>query len=142
LHRRDFLKLAGLSAISGLSTIELAPASLLAANNQSPSPKALAQEKPDFSLRIAPLKVELAPGRIVDTVGYNGTVPGPLLRAKEGQRITIDVRNDNDVPKLVHWHGLKVPSDMDGAMDEGTPMASNQPNFRPLLDCHFPNYLA
>jgi FtsP/CotA-like multicopper oxidase with cupredoxin domain len=122
VHRRDFLKLAGLSALSGLSTIELTPASLLAANNHAALPKALAQEKADFSLRIAPLKLELAPGRIVDTVGYNGTVPGPLLRVKEGQRVTIDVRNDSDVPELVHWHGLKVPSDVDGAMEEGTPM--------------------
>jgi FtsP/CotA-like multicopper oxidase with cupredoxin domain len=122
VHRRDFLKLAGLSALSELSTIELTPASLLAANNHAALPKALAQEKADLSLRIAPLKLELAPGRIVDTVGYNGTVPGPLLRVKEGQRVTIDVRNDSDVAELVHWHGLKVPSDVDGAMEEGTPM--------------------
>lgn len=76
----------------------------------------------DFSLRIAPPKLEPAPGWIVDTIGYNGTVPGPLLRVKEGQRVTIDVRNDSDVAELVHWHGLKIPSDVDGAMEEGTPM--------------------
>jgi len=122
LHRRDFLKLAGLSAFSGLSILGSAPGALLAADHQSPSPKGIASEAPDFSLRIAPMKLELARGRIIATVGYNGTAPGPLLRVKEGQRVTIDVRNHTDVPELVHWHGLKIPSDVDGAMEEGTPM--------------------
>ena len=41
---------------------------------------------------------------------------------KEGQQVTMDVHNDSDVPELVHWHGLYVPSEVDGAMEEGTPM--------------------
>jgi FtsP/CotA-like multicopper oxidase with cupredoxin domain len=45
-----------------------------------------------------------------------------LLRIKEGQQVTVDVQNDSDVPELVHWHGLFVPSEVDGAMEEGTPM--------------------
>src|SRR5258708_29934667 len=35
---------------------------------------------PDYSLRIAPLRLELAPGKVIDTFAYNGTVPGPVLR--------------------------------------------------------------
>ena len=74
------------------------------------------------SLRIAPIKLELAPKQVIQTIAYNGSAPGPLLRAKEGQRVTVDVRNDSDVPELVHWHGFYVPSEVDGAMEEGTPM--------------------
>lgn len=44
------------------------------------------------------------------------------MRVKEGQQVTVTVRNDSDVPELVHWHGLHVPSEVDGAMEEGTPM--------------------
>jgi len=38
---------------------------------------------PDYTLRIAPLRLELAPGKVIDTFGYNGTVPGPLLRFRD-----------------------------------------------------------
>ncbi|TMB62830.1 MAG: copper oxidase, partial [Deltaproteobacteria bacterium] len=75
-----------------------------------------------FSLRIAPVKLELSPGQTIQTIGYNGSVPGPLIRVKEGQQVIVDVRNGSDVPELVHWHGLYVPSEVDGAMEEGTPM--------------------
>ena len=40
---------------------------------------------------------------------------------REGQRVTVDVVNDTDVPEYVHWHGLFVPSEVDGAEEEGTP---------------------
>ena len=85
---------------------------------------ALAQspEKPDFTLRIGPVSLELAPKKVVKTVGYNGSVPGPLLRAREGKPVTIDVSNDTGDPELVHWHGLHIPSAVDGAMEEGTSM--------------------
>ena len=78
--------------------------------------------KPDYILRIAPTTLEIAPGKIIQTVGYNGTVPGPLIRVRHGKQVMIKVINDSTVPDLVHWHGLKIPSRVDGAMEEGTPM--------------------
>jgi FtsP/CotA-like multicopper oxidase with cupredoxin domain len=75
----------------------------------------------DFTLQIAPMLVELAPQVVISTIGYNNKVPGPLLRTREGQLVTVDVVNDTDVPEYVHWHGLFVPSEMDGAEEEGTP---------------------
>ena len=75
----------------------------------------------DYTLRIATGLVELAPEHIVSTTLYNGQFPGPLLRFKEGQRVTVDVHNDTDTPELVHWHGQMIPSDVDGAAEEGTP---------------------
>lgn len=77
--------------------------------------------KTDFTLHIAPVSVELAPGKVVKATGYNGTVPGPILRMREGVPVTVDVFNDTDAEELVHWHGLKIPSDVDGAAEEGTP---------------------
>ncbi len=67
------------------------------------------------------MTVELAPSRVVSTIGYNGASPGPLLRMREGKPVTVEVLNDTDVPELVHWHGLLVPSDVDGAEEELTP---------------------
>ncbi|HTU33611.1 MAG TPA: multicopper oxidase domain-containing protein [Candidatus Acidoferrum sp.] len=75
----------------------------------------------DFDLRIAPMIVELAPQVTISTIGYSNKVPGPLLRVREGQRVTVDVVNDTDVPEYVHWHGLLVPSHVDGVEEEGTP---------------------
>src|SRR5436190_13345322 len=77
---------------------------------------------PDYSLRIAPLRLELAPGKVIDTFAYNGTVPGPVLRLREGRQVSIDIRNDTDVDDIIHWHGLYLPSTADGAMEEGSPM--------------------
>jgi FtsP/CotA-like multicopper oxidase with cupredoxin domain len=75
----------------------------------------------DITLRIAPVTVELAPDRILSTIGYNGTSPGPVLRMKEGKPVTVDVINETDTPELVHWHGFLIPSDVDGSEEEGTP---------------------
>jgi FtsP/CotA-like multicopper oxidase with cupredoxin domain len=81
-----------------------------------------AQSTPDFTLRIGNVSWEVAPGRMVKTTGFNGSVPGPLIRVKEGQQVRIEVANDLDRPDVVHWHGFHIPSDVDGAMEEGTPM--------------------
>jgi FtsP/CotA-like multicopper oxidase with cupredoxin domain len=77
---------------------------------------------PDYSLRIAPLRLELAPGKVIETFAYNGTVPGPVLRLRQDRQVSIDIRNDTDVDDIIHWHGLYVPSTADGAMEEGSPM--------------------
>jgi FtsP/CotA-like multicopper oxidase with cupredoxin domain len=109
IDRRSLLKYAGLVPLLG----------------QLPRRAAAAGEglaaKADYSLRIGTALIELAPDRIVSTTVYNGQFPGPLLRLKEGERVVIDVHNDTDTPELVHWHGQIVPSDVDGAAEEGTP---------------------
>jgi hypothetical protein len=76
----------------------------------------------DYSLRIAPSRLELAPGKAIQTFAYNDRVPGPVLRLREGRQVSIDIRNDSDIDDIVHWHGLYLPSEADGAMEEGSPM--------------------
>ncbi|HVN01919.1 MAG TPA: multicopper oxidase domain-containing protein [Caulobacteraceae bacterium] len=75
----------------------------------------------DYTLRIEPAKLEVAPGVIVSAIAYNGQFPGPLVRLTEGRPVTVDIRNDTDAPEQLHWHGQKLPVDVDGAAEEGTP---------------------
>jgi L-ascorbate oxidase len=47
-------------------------------------------------------------------IGYNGASPGPVLRFKEGEDVTINVTNNLSEPTSIHWHGLILPYDQDG----------------------------
>lgn len=53
-------------------------------------------------------------GRPAAAMLINGQLPGPLLRFKEGENVTINVTNQLDEPASIHWHGLIVPPEMDG----------------------------
>src|SRR6266404_265711 len=114
--RRGFLKTT--SAMAG--AFLLCPRGILARTEEPiqhnepavpPSESAVA----DYTLRIATSPVEIAPKRIISITTYNGQFPGPLIRFKEGQQVTVDVFNDTDTPEQLHWHGQKIPTDM--AMD-------------------------
>jgi FtsP/CotA-like multicopper oxidase with cupredoxin domain len=82
--------------------------------------------KPDFTLRIEPCELEISPGVKIQTIAYNGQVPGPLLRMKEGKTVTINVTNASGHEDLVHWHGLAIDPINDGAMEEGSPMIAQE----------------
>ena len=53
-------------------------------------------------------------GKVSRAIGINGTVPGPLVRLKQGQTARLSVVNDLDVDSSIHWHGLLLPFQMDG----------------------------
>jgi FtsP/CotA-like multicopper oxidase with cupredoxin domain len=101
ISRREILKLTGAAALC--DTRSLARAA-----------------EPDYKLAIAPLTLDLSPRQRIKTIAYNGQVPGPVLRLKENQSVTIEVTNSSDIPEVVHWHGLFLPSAVDGAAEEGT----------------------
>jgi FtsP/CotA-like multicopper oxidase with cupredoxin domain len=88
------------------------------------------QSPGDVTLEIAPLELEIGSGKVVQTIAYNGRVPGPLIRWPEGKAIVIDVHNQTSVPEIVHWHGLQIPPEMDGAAEEGSPMIPSGGRFR------------
>lgn len=67
-----------------------------------------------FHLIAEPVQHEFAPGLVAHCWGYNGRVHGPTIEAVEGERVRIYVTNRLDVSTTVHWHGLYVPSGMDG----------------------------
>ena len=70
---------------------------------------------PDFSydLAIDRLGVNFTGSRR-NAVAINGTIPGPLLRLREGEDVELNVTNRLDEDTSIHWHGLLVPSGMDG----------------------------
>jgi FtsP/CotA-like multicopper oxidase with cupredoxin domain len=59
--------------------------------------------------------VEILPGIKTRAWTYNGKIPGPLIRAKVGDRIIVNFKNSLPQSTTIHWHGLRVPNDMDGA---------------------------
>jgi FtsP/CotA-like multicopper oxidase with cupredoxin domain len=130
MRRRDFVRL-GWATMIATGAGKLRPAFAEPPGlQQVPAPPwhgipplqaGAAERAADFTLEIAPMLVELAPQVVISTIGYSNKVPGPLLRMREGQSVTVEVVNDTDVPEYVHWHGLFVPSEMDGAEEEGTP---------------------
>ena len=67
----------------------------------------------DITLRIQrqPMTID---GRRTRAIGINGTVPAPLLRLREGQKLRLHVHNDLDVDSSLHWHGLLLPAQFDG----------------------------
>jgi FtsP/CotA-like multicopper oxidase with cupredoxin domain len=89
---------------------------------QQPAQKPGSLSNPDFSIEIAELEWELAPKKKIRTTAYGGQVPGKLLRMTEGRPVTIEIANNSTHPEIVHWHGQWIPSDVDGSMEEGTPM--------------------
>jgi FtsP/CotA-like multicopper oxidase with cupredoxin domain len=121
LTRRRFTQLSalaagGLALPSGAHVVpgtHVAPGSQLASGTAAP---------PRLTLEIAPYTLEASPRHRIRTVAYNGQVPGPLLRLREGDPYAVEIRNLTANPELVHWHGLFLPPAIDGAMEEGTPM--------------------
>jgi len=115
LSRRNFLKMTGVLASSTLLPAITVPTS----GQTNPAPQG--EGAADYTIKIAASPIEIAPKHIISTTTYNGQFPGPLLRLKEGQPITVDIYNDTDTPEQLHWHGQRVPVDVDGAAEEGTP---------------------
>ncbi|HXJ97048.1 MAG TPA: multicopper oxidase domain-containing protein [Terriglobia bacterium] len=123
MDRRTFITWAGAGAVT--ATLDLGKAAHSAldavAANAGPRGAQAGAATADYTIHIQASAVEIAPNRIVSATTYNGQFPGPLLRFKEGRPVTIDIYNDTDTPEQLHWHGQKVPVDVDGASEEGTP---------------------
>ena len=70
-----------------------------------------------LDLRIGPVRKNID-GAELRMLGYNGSIPGPVLHVDQGSQITVQVRNDGDVEATVHWHGLRLENRYDGVPDE------------------------
>jgi FtsP/CotA-like multicopper oxidase with cupredoxin domain len=68
----------------------------------------------EFHLVAEPVVREFAPGMVAHMWGYNGQSPGPTIECVEGDRIRIFVTNKLPEHTTVHWHGVLLPSGMDG----------------------------
>jgi len=103
--RREFLRSAGLAA-AGMA---LGGSGLL-----MPRRAAAAGGIREIELVAKETRWELAPGKIIKAMAYNGHVPGPTLRLREGERVRISLKNELAEPTTIHWHGVDVPNSMDG----------------------------
>ena len=75
----------------------------------------------EFHLVAGEFLQEFAPGFRVKVWGYNGFSPGPTIEAVEGDRVRILVTNKLPEPTSVHWHGVLLPSGMDGVSGLSSP---------------------
>jgi len=62
-----------------------------------------------------PVTVDIG-GKVVKTLGYSDTIPGPMIRANVGDELEVVVNNQLSKPTSMHWHGIALQNDMDGAM--------------------------
>ena len=74
-----------------------------------------------INLRIAPVVKQLGDDT-VRMLAYNGSIPGPTLRVREGSEVTVDVTNDTEMEATVHWHGLRLENRYDGTHETQAPI--------------------
>ena len=110
--RAPFARRRFLTGIAGLAATPLLPV------------RSSAQATPQSSLVEARLIAESASAQLVPSEypstavwAYNGTVPGPMLRLRQGDRLRVRVENHLDQGTTVHWHGIRLPNAMDGVPD-------------------------
>ena len=78
--------------------------------------RAFASDMVSYRLVAMPMRYSPAPGVVVNAIGYNGSVPGPVLRVAHGQRVHVEYVNRSSIVTAVHWHGMVLPNAMDGAV--------------------------
>jgi FtsP/CotA-like multicopper oxidase with cupredoxin domain len=89
-----------------------------------------------FEMSIEPVAKQIGE-HTVRMLGYNGSVPGPTLRAPEGAEIRVKVENRGDLDATVHWHGLRLDNAFDGTHETQKPMAVGE-SFTYRVQCPDP----
>ena len=108
--RRSLLK--GFGAFGALTALEsILPAYASSASNTVTQTPEVSGDVINLTIAETPFRVD---SRTATAVTINGTVPGPLIRLREGQKITLNVTNRLKESSSIHWHGILLPPDMDG----------------------------
>src|SRR5688500_16685472 len=81
--------------------------------NQLLEPRVVAGVKV-YDLTAKVVQWETEPGKFVTGWGYNGVVPGPQIRVREGDRVRVNLKNELPESTSIHFHGLELPNNMDG----------------------------
>jgi FtsP/CotA-like multicopper oxidase with cupredoxin domain len=93
-----------------LGIVALGPQALIRLTPASDDPP----QTREFTLTAEEIDWELQPGTKVRAWAYNGQVPGPEIRVREGDRVRITLTNHLPIGTTIHWHGVNVPPEMDG----------------------------
>lgn len=91
----------------------------------NPDPRIL-----EVNLDARMIKREIRPGIMTDVWAYDGSVPGPILRLNVGDRLIVNFTNNLPEATTVHWHGMRLPLDMDGVPDVSQPPVKRGGTFR------------
>ncbi|WP_404333161.1 multicopper oxidase family protein [Mesobacillus maritimus] len=87
-------------------------------------------DEAEFHLTAQSSTSEFLPGQVTDTLGYNGSYLGPVIRVKKNEKVTVKVKNELAEATTVHWHGLEVDGERDGGPHTGIlPGETWEPNF-------------
>jgi len=75
----------------------------------------------ELDLRISPVAARLGDA-VVRMLAYNGSIPGPTLKVREGSEVAVNVVNGADLDTTVHWHGLRLDNRYDGTHETQAPI--------------------
>jgi FtsP/CotA-like multicopper oxidase with cupredoxin domain len=92
-------------------------------------------DRDHFELTIAPVAKRLGEDT-VRMLAYNGSIPGPTLRVREGTQLFVEIENQGDTEATVHWHGLRLENRYDGTHETQQPMGTGE---RYTACCSFPD---
>lgn len=97
---------------------------LIEPQDKNPDPRIL---EIDITAKVT--TVEVAPGKRVNAWTYNGGLPGPFVRARVGDRLIAHFKNELPEPTTIHWHGVRVPIEMDGVPGISQPAVKTGESF-------------
>jgi FtsP/CotA-like multicopper oxidase with cupredoxin domain len=120
------LALAALAVVSACDDEETKPLPPAVSNEALELPRAK-DENPDpttfeLTLEARTAEKQLGGGAATAVWSYNGTVPGPLIEAKVGDKLVIHFKNSLDEETTIHWHGIRLPATMDGTLAMQNPV--------------------
>jgi FtsP/CotA-like multicopper oxidase with cupredoxin domain len=76
-----------------------------------------------YELTASEFQWKVSEEKIVNAWGFNQSIPGPVLRATKGDTVVVRVKNNLSEPTVIHWHGIRLPSKMDGTDSVQVPIA-------------------
>jgi FtsP/CotA-like multicopper oxidase with cupredoxin domain len=91
--------------------------------DRNPDPKVV---EIDLTAKLADVQID---GKTVHAWTYDGGIPGPLIKTRVGDRLIVHFKNELDEPTTVHWHGVRVPIEMDGVPDISQPEVKKGESF-------------
>ena len=79
-----------------------------------------------YSLTASEFNWQIAEGKTIRAWGFNNELPGPVIRAKKGDELIIHFRNNLKESTVIHWHGIRLPAEMDGTDEVQRPVGPGE----------------